>query len=365
VVRIGGGVSLALAHSTRSSVDMVSLRLDEVIVTGRHRTTLGDLSDLMKSIEAVGLLNPITVTTDMQLVAGGRRLEACRLLGRPLIRACVVSDLSQVEKRLVAERDENTCRVEMRPSEKASLGLALEELERPKAAARKGRRTDLEPKANFVPGSDEPCGKLNDIVGAAVGLSRTTYHRAKFVVVAARDGTDLAGDSLPGDVIEVAKAALVDMDSTGKVDGPYRKLKAAQLEHSLIADDPVAGRPDKSREAVAKRWAKVAELASTAHTSRQTAKKLGLTLESLRAGAKKRGIEFPADAVVGVTRRIDPTRVVDETVIALDHSAASLSAFDIDFTALDPTRCAHWVTSLEQSLKALTRFKNQLKEMTQ
>jgi hypothetical protein len=362
-------MTVALAHGTRSSVEMIALRPDEVVVTGRHRADLGDLSGLMESIQAVGLLNPITVTADMQLVAGQRRLEACRRLGRPLIRACVVSDLSEVQKQLIAERDENTCRLEMKPSEKASLGLSLEEFERPKAVERK-KATQAKPGegrvggAKFVPPTDEPCGKLNDIVGEAVGMSRTTYHRAKSIVVAAQGGTDLAGDPLPDDVIEVAKAALIEMDATGKVLGPYGKLKDAQVKRALL-DDPFDARTDKSRDAVAKRWAKVAELAATAHTSRQIAEKLGLNLEGMRSKARERGIEFPADAVVGRTRRIDPNRVVEETVIALHHSAASLSAFDIDFTALDPAQCAHWVTSLQQSLSTLTRLKKQLQEMTQ
>ena len=53
--------------------------------------------------------------------------------------------------------------------------MAIEEIERPKARERMGARTDLQPEANFAQGS---VGKVADIVGEAVGMSRTTYARA-------------------------------------------------------------------------------------------------------------------------------------------------------------------------------------------
>lgn len=59
----------------------VSLPFDGIIVGFRYRKDLGDLRPLADSIAEVGLLHPIVVTAEGLLIAGQRRLEACRLLG--------------------------------------------------------------------------------------------------------------------------------------------------------------------------------------------------------------------------------------------------------------------------------------------
>lgn len=46
-----------------------------------YRKDLGDLKGLAQSIQAVGLLHPIVVATGGKLIAGERRLKACRMLG--------------------------------------------------------------------------------------------------------------------------------------------------------------------------------------------------------------------------------------------------------------------------------------------
>ncbi len=136
------------------------------------------------------------------MIAGKRRLEAYRRLGRDTIEVRVAADLDTAAVLLEAERDENTCRLDMKPSEKVALGLALEELEKPKAA---GRRT-----AN-LPGQTDPgghldgdAGRVREVVGPAVGLSSKTYDRAK-QVVQAKDDPDLAVRKV-ADALELAAA---------------------------------------------------------------------------------------------------------------------------------------------------------------
>lgn len=55
-----------------------TMPIDSVVVGARHRQRLGDLRTLAASIAGVGLLHPVVVTPDRRLVAGQRRLEACR-----------------------------------------------------------------------------------------------------------------------------------------------------------------------------------------------------------------------------------------------------------------------------------------------
>lgn len=69
---------------------------------------------------------------------------------------------------LEAERDENTCRLDMKPSEKVALGLALEELEKPKARERKTGRPPISPD----PGAhtlDGDAGRVRETVGGKGG----------------------------------------------------------------------------------------------------------------------------------------------------------------------------------------------------
>ena len=52
-----------------------------IIVGARLRRELGDVASLAASIADIGLLHPIVISQDGLLLAGERRLEACRLLG--------------------------------------------------------------------------------------------------------------------------------------------------------------------------------------------------------------------------------------------------------------------------------------------
>jgi hypothetical protein len=177
----------------------------------RHRQDLGDLIDLATSIAEIGLLHPIVVTPDKRLVAGARRLEACRILGWTEIPVTITSKLDEATRRLHAERDENTCRLDMKVSEKVALGLDLERLERPKADERRRTGNAKGGRAGSRWSRDHQLPKTADIVGKAIGLSGPTYSRAKAVVVAAESGKPEAVE------------ALAEMDATGNVSRAYRK----------------------------------------------------------------------------------------------------------------------------------------------
>jgi hypothetical protein len=75
------------------------------------RRPLGELAALIESIDEHGLLNPITVTADLRLIAGNHRLEACRRLEWKEISANVLDvDALQAEMAMI---DENLARNEL------------------------------------------------------------------------------------------------------------------------------------------------------------------------------------------------------------------------------------------------------------
>lgn len=175
-----------------------------VVVEGRHRIDLGDLDALADSIRRIGLLNPITVTSDFRLVAGERRLEACKRLGWAEVPVRVVDSLADARTLLIAERDENVCREPFKPSEIASIGRALEDVFKPAARERVEAGT-ADPR---VPG---PEGRVRDQVGDVLGVSGRTYERIRDVA------DDAADESLPPVVRESAEQALAALDAGAPV----------------------------------------------------------------------------------------------------------------------------------------------------
>lgn len=198
---------------------MSTAHINHIKVGERVRQDLGDLTDLMASISKVGLLQPIVVDKDMNLVAGARRLEACRKLDFPTVKVVVATRVSDALTALVAERDENECRKPFTPSEMVELGRRLEELERPRAEERS--RANLR-HGNLPPRGDRPApeGKpTTEKVAQALGTSRRTYEKAKAVVEAAE---------ADGPAAEVARVAKAGMDATGKVDPAFQQVRKAQ-----------------------------------------------------------------------------------------------------------------------------------------
>lgn len=88
--------------------------IDQIIIdrSSRQRKELEKLDELAESIRAVGLINPPVVTPDFVLIAGERRLEACRSLGWTEIPVQFTTDLDPIELHLI-ELEENVKRVDL------------------------------------------------------------------------------------------------------------------------------------------------------------------------------------------------------------------------------------------------------------
>jgi ParB family transcriptional regulator, chromosome partitioning protein len=232
----------------------VHMRIDEVRVVGRHRKNLGDIGALAKSISEIGMINPITVTKDGVLIAGERRLAACRMLGWLLVPALVAEDLDTAVKRLQAERDENTERKPMTPEELVAVGEQLEELERPRAARRMAATqygsvhvngADATSTSGEKTPTERRVRETRNFVGGALGWSGTTYERAKSVVETARDQT------APPKIRDLARAALQEMNATGNIHGPFERLRQARsAEKTAVLKMPPLQRAAQQRKAL-------------------------------------------------------------------------------------------------------------------
>ncbi len=86
--------------------------IDSIIVDDRQRKELGDVDDLADSIRRLGLIHPIVITRNSELVAGHRRLLACRSLGWTAIPFQFYDEIDPLQRELV-ETEENTRRKDM------------------------------------------------------------------------------------------------------------------------------------------------------------------------------------------------------------------------------------------------------------
>jgi N6-adenosine-specific RNA methylase IME4/ParB-like chromosome segregation protein Spo0J len=194
------------------------LPIEHIDVGFRYRKDLGDLRPLADSIAEVGLLHPVVVTPERRLIAGQRRLAACRLLGWVEVPVTVV-DLYQAAR---GEAHENFIRKDLLPSEIVALKRAIEPLERREARSRQDTRADLYHSATVAEGQAD----ARDNVAHYLGVGRTTIERAEAVVEAAEEDPDEYG------------YLVEQMDRSGKVAGAYRRLIVQQQAKRIIAEPP-------------------------------------------------------------------------------------------------------------------------------
>jgi ParB family chromosome partitioning protein len=100
--------------STTLTIDQIDMRADARPIDA------ATVAGLVDSISTVGLINPIRVREvngRWQLIAGAHRLQACRDLGLAEIEAVLVAD-DDLHAEL-AMIDENLCRAELSPSDRA------------------------------------------------------------------------------------------------------------------------------------------------------------------------------------------------------------------------------------------------------
>jgi ParB family chromosome partitioning protein len=107
----------------------MQIAIDDIKVRHRIRKDLGDLTALKDSMNRYGLMSPITVTADHELIAGGRRLEAAKELGWGSIAAVELTP-ADAAARVEMELEENNQRAPFSPEELRSGYLKLERIRR-------------------------------------------------------------------------------------------------------------------------------------------------------------------------------------------------------------------------------------------
>lgn len=154
--------------------------IESITITDRVRKELGDIESLSNNIRELGLLSPIVVNQNAQLLAGERRLAACKLLGWTEIDA-VIKDTADVEQEKLIEISENEFRKNFTMEEVVNVGLELERIE--KIKAEEARLSNLKQNSTEVENlPPRESGKTRDIVAKKLGMSGKQYEHCKFIV---------------------------------------------------------------------------------------------------------------------------------------------------------------------------------------
>lgn len=98
--------------------------INEIIVKKRIRKNMGDIEDLAESLKRHGQISPIVISKKNVLIAGGRRLEAAKLLGWRTINAVILENSTELS-RLELEIEENTRRRDFSMDELAEASKKL------------------------------------------------------------------------------------------------------------------------------------------------------------------------------------------------------------------------------------------------
>jgi N6-adenosine-specific RNA methylase IME4 len=202
------------------------LPISKIKVRNRYRKCLGDIAPLAASIKELGLLHPIVARPDGRLIAGERRLAACKRLGWKTIPVTYV-DLKQVVR---GEFAENAFRKDFLPSEIEAIRRALEPYE--KEAAKERQRKH----GGTAPGRRKHSGKLSrsertrDRIGAFAGVSGRSLVKIQAIVEAAERNPKRFAP------------LVADMDRNGRIDAAYRKLRQMQDEEQTLAVKPLNGK---------------------------------------------------------------------------------------------------------------------------
>lgn len=178
--------------------------IQKVIVRDRIRKDYGDIKELADDIRENGLINPPVVNKEYELLAGERRLKACKSLGWEKIPVTMM-DTRDAEHELNIEISENDVRKGFSKAERADYMKRLLRIEEAKAYERK---------VEHVQNSSQ--AKSRDKVSERFGISHDTMRKEMQIV----ENKDLL-DSL--DFADWDEGKL----STNKA---YQKMKAKEAE---------------------------------------------------------------------------------------------------------------------------------------
>lgn len=267
---------------------MTLIAIDKVSI-GSNRRPLKDqkVAELMQSIQANGLLNPITLDQNFKLIAGLHRLTACKLLGFTQIE-CRVVNCSDSDQARLAEIDENLIRNELEALERAELWL-----ERDQILGRMGLRARPGDNQYTQRGGepDSPPVKTTLELAREAGYTDRTFQQGKQI---ARDIAPEVKKVIRGTPIAKSPKALLTVARAGSEE----RKRAEQAEQALQAAQA------KQRQAEAEQQARIAAEARAKQTDLQL---VALYSTEAKKAAKQATKKSQRKDALDADQSLDPT----------------------------------------------------------
>ena len=155
-------------ESGRIAPDYHIIPIDQVQVGDRARSEVGDLRELVDSIREHDLLHPIVLTRDNVLLAGYRRLSACKRLEWTHIYVRYLDECDSVTAREI-ELEENLARLDLSWPDEDRLRAEIDRLKRAKYGS---HVAGMDGRGHHVEGPDG--GWDSSDTAEALGVSQPT-----------------------------------------------------------------------------------------------------------------------------------------------------------------------------------------------
>lgn len=155
--------------------------ISKIIVRDRIRKDFGDIEGLADSINKYGLINNPVVNKDYVLLAGERRIRACKLLGWEQIPVNMM-DTRDAEHELNIEISENDDRKEFSKAERVDYMRRLWRIEQAKAAERQRAALKQNADTDREMFPERETGRAKDKTAAAFGISGKTMEKEMQIV---------------------------------------------------------------------------------------------------------------------------------------------------------------------------------------
>lgn len=201
----------------------MEVAVKDIVVHDRIRNDYGDIDELAKDIAEHGLICPIAITPDYQLIAGERRLKAIQLLGWETVKVnmMTVEDEAALLEREIAE---NEVRKDFTFSERMRYAAKLKPVYQDIA------QQNI---MNGTPVARETGGRVDQIVAEKVGLgSGTRLWKAEKII-----------ESAPEEMIKQLDEGQLSINAA------YQRLKREAEEAQRLVEE-AERREEEAREEV-------------------------------------------------------------------------------------------------------------------
>lgn len=214
----------------------VFMSIDRIKVQDRIRD-LHDLDILKKSIQDVGLLQPIVISKENVLIAGNHRLQAFKELGYDKI-PVVIKDVDQMKAEMM-EIDENLIRYQLSPlevSKQLKQRKEIYEILHPNSTLEVITMENLSKRNNFAPKENIISSEksFTQDVAEKTGKSQRTIQQSLQI---ANNLTDEAVDRIKGTKLENNKTALLEI---ARIAPEEQVAKVEELLNKDVATKKIA-----------------------------------------------------------------------------------------------------------------------------